>query len=70
MSFDEEDDHYMSKADFAIMCDEIKKLSKHRDELLVAAKDVIYYFDNVDESGKSLIIATDVLRELIYKAEA
>jgi hypothetical protein len=37
MSFDEEQDHYMSKADFAMMCDEIKSLNAtiaKRDELI------------------------------------
>ena len=37
MSFDEEGDHYMSKADFDMMCDEIKTLKRQRDALEIIA---------------------------------
>ena len=40
MSFDEEGDHYMSKADFAMMCDELKKAVSQRDELFAALKEL------------------------------
>ena len=66
MSFDEEGDHYMSKADFAMMCDELKKAVAQRDELLAALKALVDCISETrgPDANKALFYA----RELISKS--